>query len=147
MTNDEFLNVIDCLFGKKTEKQNEKPKKNNNLNNDLINRGDLLQSLYNSTVGRYLCSQYGVDKIIKDVPSVTTEQCSCAKWIPVETKLPPYDEEVIVSVVDDTGDTSYEFTTVAWHYNGIWISDNLRIHGVVAWMPLPKPMEKTENKQ
>lgn len=61
-------------------------------------------------------------------------------WIPCSERLPSDDEYVIVSVLDDHGDTPWKYTTVAWRCNGVWISDNDILCGTaVAWMPLPKP--------
>ena len=63
-----------------------------------------------------------------------------AEWIPCSERLPSDDEYVIVSVLDDHGDTPWKYTTVAWLCNEVWISDNDILCGTaVAWMPLPKP--------
>ena len=71
---------------------------------------------------------------VDDLPSAEAE------WIPCSERLPSNDESVIVSVLDDHGDTPWKYTTVAWRYNGVWISDNDILCGTtVAWMPLPKP--------
>lgn len=61
------------------------------------------------------------------------------RWIPVTEALPRDDEEVIVTCLDDSGDTPYSYTTVAWHYKGMWVCDNMRCPFVTAWMPLPEP--------
>ena len=63
------------------------------------------------------------------------------KWIPVTEALPINDVDVIVSVLDDSGDTSYRFTSVGWCIpNGqYWVVDNEMCYGVIAWMPLPEP--------
>lgn len=63
-------------------------------------------------------------------------------WIPVTERLPRDDEDVIVTCLDDSGDTPFSYTTVAWHYKGMWVCDNERCPFVVAWMPLPKPWDK-----
>ena len=60
-----------------------------------------------------------------------------AEWVPVSERLPSDDEYVIVSVLDDHGDTPWKYTTVAWLCNGVWISDNDILCGTaIAWMPL-----------
>ena len=63
-----------------------------------------------------------------------------AEWIPCSERLPSDDEYVIVSVLDDHGDTPWKYTTVAWLCNGTWIAYNEILFGdVIAWMPLPMP--------
>lgn len=78
------------------------------------------------------------DEVIRDVlnelPSVQPQ-----RWIPVVEALPEDDEEVIVTCLDDSGDTPFSYTTVAWHYKGMWVCDNERCPFVIAWMPLPEP--------
>lgn len=79
-----------------------------------------------------------IERLIKDLHSVSTEKTG--HWIPVSARLPSDDEHVIVSVLDDHGDTPWKYTTVAWLCNGVWISNNDILCGtVVAWMPLPQP--------
>lgn len=76
-------------------------------------------------------------KKLVDLPSVSMEKIG---WTPVSEGLPSDDEYVIVSVLDDHGDTPWKYTTVAWLCNGVWISDNDILCGTaVAWMPLPQP--------
>lgn len=61
------------------------------------------------------------------------------KWIPVTEALPIND--VIVSVLDNSGDTPYRFTSVGWCTpdGQYWVVDNEICYGVIAWMPLPEP--------
>lgn len=67
------------------------------------------------------------------------------EWIPVTEALPRDDEEVIVTCLDDSGDTPYSYTTTAWHYKGMWVCDNMRCPFVIAWMPQPKPWKGDRN--
>lgn len=60
-------------------------------------------------------------------------------WIPCSERLPSEQTRVIVSVKDDSADRVLRYTTTAWLYGGVWVSDNELIHGVVAWMDFPKP--------
>lgn len=73
--------------------------------------------------------------LLNDLPSAQPEP----HWIPVTERLPKNDVEVIVSCTDDSVDTSFSYTTVAWHFNGTWICDNERCFFITAWMPLPEP--------
>ena len=67
-------------------------------------------------------------------------------WIPVGERLPSGQENVIVTIYDDLGDTPWEYTTNAWHIDGVWIADNDIVCGsVLAWMPLPEPYKGGED--
>ena len=76
-------------------------------------------------------------RAIEDVPSAEPEQ----RWIPVTERLPINDVDVIVSVLDNSGDTPYRFTSVGWCTpdGKYWVVDNVMCYGVIAWMPLPEP--------
>lgn len=75
---------------------------------------------------------------IEKLPSAQSKQC----WIPISERLPEDDTEVIVSCTDDSGDSEYSYTTVGWHYKGIWVVNNDRSFFVKAWMPLPDPYKE-----
>ena len=79
--------------------------------------------------------------MISDAPTVDVPT-----WIPCSERLPNNDEEVIVSVEDDRADNTFKYTTTAWRYGDVWVSDNERICGIIAWMPLPKPYEETDHE-
>lgn len=72
--------------------------------------------------------------MISNLPSVQEQ-----RWIPVTERLPEDDTEVVVSIHDDAGDTSFDYTTVGWHFKGEWIVNDERNYYVSAWMPLPEP--------
>ena len=107
---------------------------------DLIDRMRALDELkYEMKYGAVI-DQCGLDTaydIIKDLPSAEPEQ----KWIPVTKALPENDDWVIVSIYDDDGDTSWQYTTPGFYvpYGKCWIVDNEYCKNVIAWMPLPKP--------
>lgn len=61
------------------------------------------------------------------------------KWIPCSERLPRDDEEVIVTCLDDSGDTPFSYTTTGWHFKGMWVCNDERCMFVIAWMPLPEP--------
>ena len=73
--------------------------------------------------------------ILKALPSAEAE------WIPVSERLPSGPVEVIVSIHEDTGDTSFDYTSSGFTTMGgeYWIVDNEINYHVIAWMPLPKP--------
>ena len=82
----------------------------------------------------YYDGQQMMDRI-NALPSAETDG-----WIPCSERLPSDSEHVIVSVLDDHGDTPWKYTTVAWLCNGVWISDNDILYDTaVAWKPLPMP--------
>lgn len=74
---------------------------------------------------------------IDDMPSAEPER----KWTPVTEKLPWTDTNVLVTVLDDSGDTPWSYTSIGWLTpdGKYWVVDNEVCYGVVAWMPLPEP--------
>ena len=63
------------------------------------------------------------------------------KWIPVTKTLPWNDTDVLVTVLDDSGDTPFRYTAVGWRTpdGQYWVVNNEMCYGVLAWMPLPEP--------
>lgn len=53
---------------------------------------------------------------------------------------PQTQEKVIVSCRDESGDSLYNYTSVGWYYDGIWVVDNELCFCVIAWMELPNPL-------
>ncbi|MBR1631526.1 MAG: DUF551 domain-containing protein [Paludibacteraceae bacterium] len=62
-----------------------------------------------------------------------------SEWIPCAERMPEDDTEVIVSCTDDSGDSEFSYTTIGWHFKGVWVVGNERSYFVIAWMPLPEP--------
>ena len=76
-------------------------------------------------------------KRIKQLPSAQPEQ----RWIPVRERLPEGQTEVIVSCMDNSGDTEFLYTSSGWMTTDreYWIVDNEINSFVIAWMPMPEP--------
>ena len=62
-------------------------------------------------------------------------------WILCEDRMPIVGEQCIVSIEDDSGDSSYFYSNVGWYIPSIdkWVVDNELCGNVKAWMPLPRP--------
>lgn len=94
--------------------------------------------------------QAAIDAIGKDImgglnyESILRDMSSAQQWIPCSKWLPIGKGEVIVSCHDDSGDTSYDYTTCGWvtSEGEYWIVDNEINSHVVAWMSLPKPYKR-----
>lgn len=105
---------------------------------DLISRQNLLSNL------RRFAPEY-FNALVNDL---ILKEPSVQPWIPCSERLPIAQEEVIVSCHDDSGDTSYDYTTCGWVTNDgeYWIADNEINSHVVAWMPLPEPYEERKEE-
>lgn len=71
------------------------------------------------------------------------------QWIPVSSgELPQDSYWVNVTVLDESGDGRFMYTSVGWYLSdGTWIVDNEPMHDdgsirVIAWMPLPEPWKE-----
>ena len=67
-------------------------------------------------------------------------------WIPCSEKLPKDNDWVIVTILEERGDTPYRYTDFGWYLEvaNCWIIDAERRTDVTAWMPLPKPYREVE---
>lgn len=81
----------------------------------------------------FLAGVHMATAVVRDMP----EQ----RWIPVAERLPKNEEEVIVSIHDDSGDYAYDYTSFGWYAAAgkFWVVDNEANMRVTAWMPLPEP--------
>ena len=73
-----------------------------------------------------------------------TDAC---RWIPCSTALPKDEEEVIVSIHDDSGDYAYDYSSSGWYAAAgeFWVVDNEANMCVTAWMPLPHPYREDDH--
>ncbi len=80
-----------------------------------------------------------IDEIIKNIFDFPSP------WILVSDEhYPPAEEEVLVSCLDDSGDTPFSYTSTGWvtPNHEYWIVNNEINRDVVAWMPLPDSYEE-----
>lgn len=69
---------------------------------------------------------------------------SAQRWISVSERLPKNDDWVIVTILDERGDTPWRYTDFGWYLEeaNCWIVDAEQRKDVVAWMSLPEPWKK-----
>ena len=70
------------------------------------------------------------------------------EWIPVNKELPKNDDWVIVTILDESGDTPFRYTDFGWYLEeaNCWIVGAEKWTGVMAWMPLPTPWRGEEDE-
>lgn len=63
------------------------------------------------------------------------------EWIPVTERLPNSDDWVIITILDESGDTSFRYTGFGWYLEAAncWIVEAEQRTDIIAWMPLPRP--------
>ena len=68
-------------------------------------------------------------------------QAQIPRWISVEERLPETDDFVIVAVLDERGDTPYQYTDFGWYLDAArcWIVNAEQRRDITHWMPLPEP--------
>ena len=95
--------------------------------------------------------QAAIDALIERDPNcgidsaeVIRELPSAQQWIPCSERLPEDEEEVIVSVRDDSGDNTLNYSSFGWYAcaGDFWVVDNEANERVIAWMPLPDPYKE-----
>ena len=62
-------------------------------------------------------------------------------WILCSDQLPTNDDWVIITILDERGDTPWRYTDLGWYLEAAkcWIVEAEQRTDVIAWMPLPKP--------
>lgn len=63
------------------------------------------------------------------------------RWISCSEMLPMNDDWVVVTILDERGDTPYLYSDFGWYLDkaNCWIVDAEQRTDVIAWMPLPEP--------
>ena len=76
---------------------------------------------------------------ILDAPTITIPQ-----WTPTSESLPKNDDWVIVTILDERGDTPFRYTDFGWYLEAAkcWIIDAEQRTDVIAWMSLPRPWKE-----
>lgn len=69
------------------------------------------------------------------------------QWIPVSERLPKNDDWVIVTILDERGDTPFKYTDFGWYLEeaNCWVIGAEQRKDVTAWMPLPGPYKEDKN--
>lgn len=99
----------------------------------LINADELLKHIPPEET----CSRFAV----ANAPTIEPQ-----RWIPCNEKLPDNDDFVIVTILDEHGDTPYRYSDFGWYFDRAkcWIIDAEERTDVIAWMPLPEPYKGDE---
>jgi len=99
----------------------------------------------NWIMDRYICFDHTLDDIDAQ-PTVDAISVEQAKWIPVSERVPNSDDWVIITVLDESGDTPYRYTDFGLYLDAAkcWIVDAEQRTDIIAWMPLPKPWKGEE---
>lgn len=65
-------------------------------------------------------------------------------WIPCSERLPENDDFVIITILDEHGDTPYKYTDFGWYLDAAkcWIVASEQRTDIIAWMPLPRAFKE-----
>lgn len=64
-----------------------------------------------------------------------------SQWVLTKDYLPKNDDFVIVTILDERGDTPFRYTDLGWYFDRAkcWVVDAKQRNDVIAWMSLPGP--------
>jgi len=84
-----------------------------------------------------------IKKRIMEIPTADRPR----GWIPCSERMPANDDWVIISVLDEAGDTLYRYSDFGWYFEmaKCWIVESEPRTDAVAWMPLPKPWKGADD--
>lgn len=85
----------------------------------------------------YESGWFDCQKCIEDLSS--THQ-----WTPISEGLPKNDDWVIVTILDERGDTPFKYTDFGWYLEeaNCWVVAAEQRTDIIAWMPLPEPYKE-----
>ena len=86
-------------------------------------------------------SETTINRLLLSTLEATNNALKKHLWIPCSEKLPSNDDFVIITILDEHGDTKYRYSSFGWYLNvaKCWIVDDELRNDVVAWAPLPEP--------
>lgn len=116
---------------------------------DTISRQNAIKAIRDTYRVLYpidMISKADAADVLNDLPCVNPSR---PNWIPCSERLPKYEEEVIVSVRDDSGDTTLDYSSCGWYAcaGDFWVVDNEPNYYVIAWMPLPEPYAERKTNE
>ena len=77
----------------------------------------------------------------KEIKNIRQRNAQLDGWILCSESLPKNSDWVIVTILDENGDTPYRYTDFGWYLKAAncWIVYAEQRTDVTAWMPLPEP--------
>lgn len=115
------------------------------MSNDLISRTAVIElAMQYCPDDDGTCSK--ADEDIRNLLDELEDLPSAQQWVPASERLPENDDWVIVTILDESGDTPWRYSDFGWYLKeaNCWIVDAQQRKDVVAWMPLPEPYEEEE---
>lgn len=115
------------------------------MSDDLISRQAAIDEL-EERVYANRCSTAVVSELNRSIGYIL-HLPSAQRWIPVSEKLPKNDDWVIVTILDERGDTPFKYTDFGWYLEeaNCWVIGAEQRKDVTAWMPLPGPYKEDKN--
>ena len=104
-----------------------------------IDKDKVLEYIIFGVVGKDItCGELA--RAIESLPTIEVSERH-EKWIPCSEGLPKNNDWVIVTILDENGDTPYRYTDFGWYLEAAncWIVGVEQRTDVTAWMPLPEP--------
>lgn len=113
---------------------------------ELISREDAIEAITN--YAKFLWDNYHetchLAGMIDAIDSLPTAE---PQWTPVTKSLPKNDDWVIVTILDESGDTPWRYTDFGWYLEeaNCWIVEAEQRTDVIAWAEMPEPWRGEED--